>query len=252
MNNVIEIKDLFKKYPTFELGKINLELKNGQIIGLIGENGAGKTTFIKSLLNIIKYEGKIKIFDETIPNDKLKENIGIVLDNAFFPEILSIKDIETSMKSIYKNWNTFACSLPNGRKNIVISKYISGIIMIFITSILIFIIGIILNILFGNIIIKELPTLMLISAFLVIIIESLIYPIFFKFGIEKGRYILFIGPFILAGLIAFISKTNNKDLINSILEILDANWFIILPLIAITMLIVSIQISKHTIKNKEF
>ena len=108
--NAIEIKKLNKKYEDkFELSIYNLQIPSGQIIGLIGENGAGKTTLIKSILGIIKpnYE-EIKIFNKNInTNEKeIKEDIGIVLDNAFFPEILYVKDINTIMKDIYKNWDT--------------------------------------------------------------------------------------------------------------------------------------------------
>lgn len=108
--NAIEIKKLNKKYEDkFELSIDNLQIPSGQIIGLIGENGAGKTTLIKSILGIIKpnYE-EIKIFNKNInTNEKeIKEDIGIVLDNAFFPEILYVKDINTIMKDIYKNWDT--------------------------------------------------------------------------------------------------------------------------------------------------
>ena len=64
MKDVISIKNLVKKYDDkFKLGKIDINIPSGVIIGLIGENGAGKTTFIKSILNIINIdEGDIKIF----------------------------------------------------------------------------------------------------------------------------------------------------------------------------------------------
>lgn len=108
--NVIEVNNLKKKYDKgFELNIDNLVIKSGQITGLIGENGAGKTTFIKLLLDIIKKDdGSIKIFNkDTLENDVLiKEDIGIVLDNAFFPEPLAPKDVNYSMNDIYKNWNS--------------------------------------------------------------------------------------------------------------------------------------------------
>lgn len=107
MKNVIEIKDLVKKYEKFELGRINLEIPSGCIIGLIGENGAGKTTLIKSILNIIKKEqGSIKLFGQEIGDSNLiQEEIGVVLDNSFFPELLTAKDINSTMKSIYSKWD---------------------------------------------------------------------------------------------------------------------------------------------------
>lgn len=109
MKNAIEIKELVKKYDNnFTLGEINLEIPSGCIIGLIGENGAGKTTLIKSILNIINPEkSNIKIFDKDNKEyeREIKEEIGVVLDNMFFPEILTAKDIGSIMKDIYKKWD---------------------------------------------------------------------------------------------------------------------------------------------------
>jgi len=110
MENIIEIKNLKKKYDDkFELGEIDIAIPKGVIVGLIGENGAGKTTLIKSLLNMIKVDrGEIKIFGKDYKKEEktIKENIGVVLDNMFFPELLSARDINSSMKDIYKNWDS--------------------------------------------------------------------------------------------------------------------------------------------------
>ena len=109
MKNAIEIRNLVKNYgDKFTLGEINLDIPSGIIIGLIGENGAGKTTLIKSILNIIRSDkGNIKLFgkDIKINESEIKENIGVVLDNMFFPELLMPKDINSIMKDIYKNWD---------------------------------------------------------------------------------------------------------------------------------------------------
>ncbi len=109
MKNVIEITNLVKQYDDkFKLGPINVEIPSGCVIGLIGENGAGKTTLIKLLLNIIKRdEGNIKIFyKDNIKDERLiKEDIGVVLDNTFFPETLNAKNIDSIMKDIYKKWD---------------------------------------------------------------------------------------------------------------------------------------------------
>lgn len=133
MKNVIEINGLIKKYDNqFQLGEINLNICSGCIVGLIGENGAGKTTLIKSILNIIKIDqGKIKVFDKDIQNDDftIKDDIGVVLDNMFFPELLTAKDINNIMKDIYKNWDRNAFykymedfNLPSNKKIKNLSK----------------------------------------------------------------------------------------------------------------------------------
>lgn len=108
MENNLEVKNLCKKYNGFELKDINLELPKGMIMGLIGENGAGKTTTIKSILNLIKIDkGEIKIFGLNIKENekKIKEDIGVVLDDGFFSEYLNPTDINKIMRKMYKNWD---------------------------------------------------------------------------------------------------------------------------------------------------
>ncbi len=110
MENMIEIKNLKKKYDDkFELGEIDITIPKGVIVGLIGENGAGKTTLIKSMLNIIKIDsGEIMIFGKDYKKEEksIKEDIGVVLDNMFFPELLNAKDINSTMKNVYQNWDS--------------------------------------------------------------------------------------------------------------------------------------------------
>ncbi len=109
MKNAIEVKNLEKRYDDFTLKIDALNIPSGQIIGLIGENGAGKTTFIKSILNIVhKNSGEIKLFDKDLSSEELsiKEEIGVVLDDTFFPEILTAKNIDTIMKDVFKNWDS--------------------------------------------------------------------------------------------------------------------------------------------------
>lgn len=108
MENILEIKNLSKKYDGFELKNINIKLPKGTIMGFIGENGAGKTTTIKLILNIIKKnEGEIKIFglDNIKEEKRIKEDIGVVLDDSFLSEYLNPLDINKIMKNIYKNWD---------------------------------------------------------------------------------------------------------------------------------------------------
>ena len=107
MKNILEVKNLQKSYSDFVLGPISTHFPGGVIIGLIGENDAGKTTFIKSLLGIIQSEGSIQIFGRDMNEEvrEIKEDIGVVLDNSFFPEVMTANDIHKIMKNLYKNWD---------------------------------------------------------------------------------------------------------------------------------------------------
>ena len=109
MKYAVEIKKLKKNYQNFNFKIDNLNIPSGVVVGLIGENGAGKTTLIKLLLNAInKNDGEIKIFDKDLKHNEIqvKEDIGVVLDNSFFPETLNAKNIDTIMKDIYKRWDS--------------------------------------------------------------------------------------------------------------------------------------------------
>ena len=104
----LEVINLTKNYQDFHLQQINIKLPKGKIIGLIGENGSGKTTTIKSILNLMTYDkGSIKIFGKDSRNltKQEREKIGVVLDDSFFSPILNVNDINKLMKNFYSNWN---------------------------------------------------------------------------------------------------------------------------------------------------
>ena len=106
--NALEIKNLSKSYPGFALDNLNLTLPEGCILGLIGENGAGKSTTIKLILDMIhKDSGTVTIFgkDSREPIELLKEDIGVVLDEAGIPECLTVTQVGKVMKHTFRNWD---------------------------------------------------------------------------------------------------------------------------------------------------
>ncbi len=107
--NAIEVKNLTKKFDTFILDHISFNVPSGSIVGLVGENGAGKTTTIKLIMNALeKDDGNIHLFgqENNAPHfTTTKEDIGVVLDEAHFPEVLNALDIAKIMKNTYRNWS---------------------------------------------------------------------------------------------------------------------------------------------------
>ena len=107
--NAIEIKGLCKSYDDFELENINLVLPSGCIMGLVGENGAGKSTTIRLIMNAIKSgAGQITVLGTDNKSREflsVKEDIGVVLDEAYFPEVLTARNVNSIIKNTYKNWD---------------------------------------------------------------------------------------------------------------------------------------------------
>ncbi len=106
--NAIELKHLSKSYPGFELKDLNLTLPAGTIMGLVGENGAGKSTTIKLLLGMIRPDGgSINVLGESDlrARPQIKEEIGVVMEDVSFPTIMKIDEIGKVMAGIYRNWD---------------------------------------------------------------------------------------------------------------------------------------------------
>lgn len=125
--NAIEVSNLNKEYAGFSLTDVNLSLPSGSIMGLAGENGAGKSTLIKLIMNVIpRTSGKVSVLgvdNQSREFVSLKEDIGIVLDEAYYPETLTPKEVRKVMRATYKNWDdqTFSdylkrLSLPDNRE----------------------------------------------------------------------------------------------------------------------------------------
>lgn len=107
MSNVLELKNVTKKYTDFTLDNVSFSVSKGCICGFIGQNGAGKTTTISLILDIIKKDGgTIEVMGQSMEEKgvSLKEEIGVVYDEMGFHEFMTPNEINTMMKHVYKNW----------------------------------------------------------------------------------------------------------------------------------------------------
>ena len=109
--NALELHALEKHYQDFTLGPLDLTLPGGTICGLIGENGAGKSTTIKLILSVIQQDGgTVKILGKDNRTDLVhtKEDIGVVLGSDGIPLCLNAVQVGRVMAGIYHNWDAAA------------------------------------------------------------------------------------------------------------------------------------------------
>lgn len=113
MEYALEVRGLTKHYGNFALDQVSLLVPYGMVVGFIGENGAGKSTTIKAILNLIHKEtGDIYIFGHQMEKngragmgkDQWKEQLGVIFDECNMPVELTAKEIQQIMKEFYRTW----------------------------------------------------------------------------------------------------------------------------------------------------
>ena len=107
-SNALVVNDLTKRYPDFVLDKVSFSVPCGTIVGLIGENGAGKSTTINAVLGMINRDsGSIELFGEadTQSSDSIRNQIGVVFDGNNYPDVLSAQKLNRVLREIYRTWD---------------------------------------------------------------------------------------------------------------------------------------------------
>ena len=106
--DIVEIKDVNKKYPAFALKNVSFSLEEGMITGFIGRNGAGKTTTIKSMLNLVHADsGEISFFGMNLygHETEIKQRIGYSTGTVSWYPRKQIRKIVDVTKSFYPSWD---------------------------------------------------------------------------------------------------------------------------------------------------
>ncbi len=135
-NYALKLTNITKKYDDFILDNVSFNVPKGNIVGLIGENGAGKSTTLNSILDIIERDsGNVFILDseKNKISNATREKIGVVFDGNNFPEDLTPQKLNNVLKAIYSNWEEQKFyellekfSLPKNKK---IKKFSKGMKM---------------------------------------------------------------------------------------------------------------------------
>lgn len=109
--NVVSVQNLAKEYPSFRLNEVSFELKAGRITGFIGRNGSGKTTTIKSMLNLVHPSGgQISYFGKPLMGNEaeIKRRIGYSTGTVNWYPRKSIREIASITRGFYDTWDDAA------------------------------------------------------------------------------------------------------------------------------------------------
>lgn len=103
---MLNITGLCKEFNDFKLDNISFRLPKGFIMGLVGKNGTGKSTTIKSIMNMLNFEGEILVdsCDNIHYEKQVKQTLGVVVDQPFFPTIFTLEQVEKYIGAFYENW----------------------------------------------------------------------------------------------------------------------------------------------------
>lgn len=112
MSNLLKVENLSKHYDGFELSGVSFAVPAGSVVGLIGSNGAGKSTTIKSILGLIRPDGgSIQLFGEEVlgmPDGRfaqLRQRVGVVFDTCAFPATSTLAEVRAFMAACYDRWD---------------------------------------------------------------------------------------------------------------------------------------------------
>ena len=107
MAAILEVKNLTKHYDGFTLDHVSFQVPGGCIMGLVGENGAGKSTTIKAILDLVhKDEGTVTFWGQELSGSSdLKEDIGVVFDGISFYETLTPVQVGKILGAAYRRWD---------------------------------------------------------------------------------------------------------------------------------------------------
>jgi hypothetical protein len=180
-------------------------------------------------------------------------SITFNMDMSFFLPFMGLMIcISTINYDEYNNWHTYAASLPQGRINIIKSKYITTLIVVALLTI----VSLISSTIIGNIrgsfdFIDTLSTMfgMLLA---IIVIMSVLYPVLFKYGYEKGRLAMMLIGVSIMGLFVLFTKVVKINVSANFINFLDTYFIPLALLVTILFLTISYILAKKFYSKREF
>lgn len=175
------------------------------------------------------------------------------MDMSFLLPFMTLMiSLSTFTYDDYNNWHLFATSLPQGRTNVIKSKYITTIALIVITTIISILVSFIIGNYRGNLNIEEMLSSIMGELLAIIFIMSVLFPVLFKFGAEKGRIATMILGIGIMGLVILVTKVANINIPQNFIAFIDSYFLIIFATVSTILISVSYIFSKKIYLKREF
>lgn len=169
------------------------------------------------------------------------------------PFMCVVTMLSTFSYDSYNKWDAYVCSLPDGRKNSVKAKYIATLLLILVTVIITTILTIIIGYYRTKTInLENMEETIIEAIFATTLLQSIMYPTIYKFGVEKARIVIFIVVFGFALIGGVLSKYIDFESIIQGLTFLENYTMIIIPMVIVAMIYISYKISEVIYKGKEY
>lgn len=173
---------------------------------------------------------------------------------SFIPAFISVMVMMSTFSyDEYNRSDAYIATLPEGRKMAVKAKYLATVLIVFITVLITFIVSCLVGVIRNQLDMEYILSTMVGCASGVFLVQAILYPIIYKFGVEKSRIGMFVLVFGITGLASFLFKSGlSISVPSSIVSFLDRFWIVIVPLFLLFILWISYKLSERFYIQKQF
>lgn len=183
--------------------------------------------------------------------------MGIFMEDGFdisflLPFLSVMLFISTFSYDEFNNWHAYAVTLPNGRKNVVKGKYVASFLLVIITSIVAIISTIGISFYKDTLVLEEMLATLCVTLTAIIFLLSIMFPIIFKFGVEKGRFAVMVIVFGVVFLISMFGQLISSDTLTELFSLIENWYYFVFPIFIVVSIGISYLISLKIYLKKEF
>ena len=173
----------------------------------------------------------------------------------FIPIFISIMIFITTFSyDDYNKWNTYAITLPLSREKIVLAKYLTSLLLMVGTVLITFLLSFVIGTVNHSFDFDEVFPMLFGGLFALVLLQSFMYPLIYKFGTEKGRIGLFVGVFAVSGLVGYLVNHVKIDTtaFTGFIQFFNQYGILLLSIVMVVLFVGSYFVSKRIYLKKEF